>query len=450
MPKTKTRYVCQECGSASPKWLGRCQDCGAWNSLHEEALPEARPSGSAFPPWEAPSITSVGPLEGQRLLTGIEALDAVLGGGLVPGSVALIGGDPGVGKSTLLTQAAGEMARAGRRVLYLSGEESSRQVKLRAERLGVVHENFLVAPATELEQALACIQGSSPDVAIVDSIQSLRSGNLESAAGSVGQVRYCASELQRAVKQSETALFLVGHVTKEGALAGPKVLEHLVDTVLYFEGEGHGRLRALRAAKNRFGPVDEVAVFEMTESGLKAVPNPSALLLAERQSDSPGTVVFPAVEGTRALLLEVQALVTPNYTHNPRRAVTGLDYNRVALVLGVMEKRCGMRLGNCDVFLNAVGGLQVREPAADLAIFLAVAGSLKDRPVPEDIVAFGEIGLTGEIRSVGGAELRLREAARLGFRRAAVSKGLKQAHAVAGLKVGAFRSVRDALALLGE
>ncbi|HET6643883.1 MAG TPA: DNA repair protein RadA [Fimbriimonadales bacterium] len=448
MAKARTVYACQSCGGQSPKWLGRCPDCGAWGTLVEETLSGSSSSPAPNAARTASSILEIQSLDRDRLLTGIEAFDRVLGGGLVPGSIALIGGDPGIGKSTLLTEVSGSIATRGGVALYISGEESPGQIRLRAERLGTLHDSFLLAATNDLAEALAFIQGSGAPVIVVDSIQTLSSSDLDSPQGSVSQVRHCAAMLQAAAKSGDAALVLVGHITKDGSIAGPKVLEHLVDTVLYFEGEGHGRLRALRSTKNRFGATNEIALFEMTDKGLASVEDLSGALLAERQADAPGTAVFAAIEGSRAMLVEMQALVTPNYANNPRRIVTGADFNRVMLVLSVIEKRCGVRLGGADVFVNVVGGVQVREPAADLAIFLAVLSSAKDTPLPADLVAFGEIGLTGEIRSVGGAEMRLAEAKKMGFARAAVSQNLKKSQAVGGIKLGAFRSVKDALSLL--
>lgn len=447
MPKVKSIFACRECGAQFPKWLGQCSECGAWGSVAEEAPPSVKAMVAVAAKTPA-AIGEVSTLEGKRISSGIDSLDLVLGGGFVPGSLTLLGGEPGIGKSTLLTQVSGLLASRGRRVLYLSGEESAAQVKLRAQRIGATGDSFYLANCSELSEAVAYSEGAAPDLLIVDSIQTMHSSDAESAPGSVSQVRQCATTLQQIAKSKEVAVVLVGHVTKDGSLAGPKVLEHLVDTVLSFEGEGFGRMRAVRAVKNRFGSVDEIAVFEMTERGLEDVPNPSAALLAERNPDAAGSAVFPAMEGSRAVLVEIQALVAPNYANNPRRSVVGLDYNRVMLVLGVLEKRCGLRLGAHDVFVSAVGGLQIREPAADLPVLLAVASSLKDVSIPPDLIAFGEIGLTGEIRSAGSAEQRLKEAARLGFTRAAVSRHLKQSHGVPGMKLGAFRTVQDALALL--
>lgn len=448
MAKLRTRFQCQACGATSPKWTGQCADCGAWNSLVEEAEPARAAVQAAVIGKEAPSVSEAVFLNGTRVHVGISPLDEILGGGVVPGSLVLVGGDPGIGKSTLLTQAAGTLAKAGKRVLYLSGEESAGQVRLRAERLHAVHDEFKLVCCAELSEALGYLEGTQPEIAIVDSIQTLQSSDLGSAAGGVAQIRHCASVLQQYAKSSGVAIFLVGHVTKEGSLAGPKILEHLVDTVLYFEGDGFGRLRTLRAAKNRFGSVDEIAVFEMTENGLEEVENPSAAMLAERQSEAAGSVVFPIIEGSRSLLVEIQALVAPNYNSNPRRTVTGLDYNRVLQILGVMEKRCGYRLGGHDIFVSVVGGLTIREPAVDLAVFLAIASSFKEIALPSDIVVFGEIGLTGDIRSVAGAEIRLKEAARQGFARAATSSNLKKSSADFGIKVGAFRNVQDLETLL--
>ncbi len=443
MPKTKTRFVCQECGSGFLKWTGQCNECGAWNSLVEEVIAGVAAVQSQVFAKLAPSIQDADEIETKRLCTGSLGLDAVLGGGVVPGSVVLVGGDPGIGKSTLLTQMAGRMASSGLVVLYLAGEESASQVRMRAARLQCEHEGFRLVCCTDAEEALGYLEGTSPSVAIVDSIQTMQSSEINSAAGGVAQIRHCASLFQQFAKSKNVAIFLVGHVTKEGSLAGPKALEHLVDTVLYFEGEGYGRLRNLRAAKNRFGSVDEIAVFEMNEGGLEEIENPSAAMLAERQSNSPGSCVYPAIEGSRCLLLEVQALVATNYNNNPRRTITGLDYNRVNQIIGIMEKRCGYRLSGQDIFVGIVGGISIREPAIDLAVFLAIASSLKDKSLPSDIVAFGEIGLTGEIRSVSGHDLRMKEAQRLGFGRVATSSHLKKISSYQSLKIGAFRNVQD-------
>jgi DNA repair protein RadA/Sms len=446
MAKLKTIYACTTCGAPSPKWLGQCADCGAWGTVQEETM--IRTAAAPTTSMSVVSINEVDSMEVNRRTTGVSGFDRVLGGGLVPGSLVLIGGEPGIGKSTLLTEVAGRIASSGGTALYLSGEESPRQVKLRAERIGALGDGFLVGGSTSLEECIQAMSTASPDIVIVDSIQTLTSQAIDSTAGSVSQVRGCAAALQAAVKGSDATLVLVGHVTKEGSIAGPKVLEHLVDTVVTFEGDGFGALRTLRAAKNRFGSINEISVFSMGEKGLIEVENPSQALLAERQTDAPGSAVFPAIEGSRALLLEVQALVAPNYTNNPRRTVSGLDFNRALLVLGVMEKRCGFRLGSYDVFVNVVGGMQIREPGADLALFLAVASSLKDVALPADLVAFGEIGLTGEIRSVGDSQRRLAEAARMGFKRAAVSRNVKTGQSIPGIKAGGLRDVQDALGLL--
>lgn len=450
MAKVKTRFQCQECGSNFPKWTGQCGDCGSWNSLVEEVESGHALVHASVTVREAPSVSDAEFVNANRIQSGLHPLDEIMGGGIVAGSLILVGGEPGVGKSTLLTQAAGTLAKSGKTVLYLSGEESAGQVRLRAERLGAIEDGFRLVCCAELGEALGYLEGTKPDVAIIDSIQTLQSAELGSAAGGVGQIRHCASSLQQYAKSKGVAIFLVGHVTKEGSLAGPKVLEHLVDTVLYFEGDGFGRLRTLRAAKNRFGSVDEIAVFEMTQCGLEEVENPSAAMLAERQPEAAGSAVFPTIEGSRSLLVEVQALVAPNYNNNPRRTVTGLDYNRVLQILGVMEKRCGYRLGGHDIFVSVVGGLSIREPAIDLAVFLAIASSYKDVALPPDIVAFGEIGLTGDIRSVAGADVRLKEAARQGFTRAATSSNLKKISTVSGIKIGAFRNVQDLESLLGK
>jgi DNA repair protein RadA/Sms len=384
-----------------------------------------------------------------RLSTGIAELDRVLGGGIVPGSLVLLGGDPGVGKSTLLTQVA-DLLSHERVVLYVSGEESAHQIKLRAKRLGVMGANLYVLAETSLEAILAHIDRLQPVLVVVDSVQTTQTSQMESAPGTVAQVRACGVALQRAAKEQGVAVFLVGHVTKEGALAGPKALEHLVDTVLTFEGDPHLNYRILRATKNRFGSTDEIALFEMREQGLVAVQNPSEWLLSERATHSPGSVVTAIMEGTRPLLVEIQALVTRSYLSQPRRQVTGLDYHRVNMVLAVLEKRAGMRLSDKDVFVNAAGGMYVREPAADLAVALAVVSSLKDKPLPPDMVVFGEVGLAGEVRSVIHTEQRVREAARLGFSRVLLARRDAKLLRARGMEItldGTY-TVRDAVGVV--
>ena len=428
MAKAAPRYVCQSCGTAHVRWSGRCEGCGEWNSIVEESGREQLPGGLSKGRRAAGrSIELVG-LEGSsaplpRLRTGIAELDRVCGGGLVPGSAVLVGGDPGIGKSTLLLQAAAALAK-GRgegapACAYISGEEAVDQIRLRAERLKVAGSGVRLAAATSVRDILATLDGSeAPAVVIIDSIQTMYADNLDSAPGTVSQVRASAQELIRLAKQRGFALLLVGHVTKEGVIAGPKVLEHMVDAVLTFEGERSHQFRILRATKNRYGPTDEIGVFEMTDGGLQEVENPSALFLSERQSDISGAAVFAGLEGTRPVLVEIEALVSPSPLATPRRAVVGWDGARLSMVLAVLEARCGLSLAGRDVYLNVAGGLRITEPAADLAVAAALVSAARDRPLPEGCVVFGEIGLSGEVRPVSQAEARLKEAAKLGFERA--------------------------------
>ncbi len=421
MAKAAARYVCQSCGASFPKWSGRCEACGAWNSILEEAPREAAPRGLG--PKGGRKIEFVGLVgedeaEEPRLATGIAELDRVTGGGVVPGSALLIGGDPGIGKSTLLLQVAAALAGRGRaaRVAYISGEEATDQVRLRARRLALAKAGVELAAATSVRDILTSLEaGPAPSAVIIDSIQTMYVDTLDSAPGTVAQVRASAAELIRLAKRTGFALFLVGHVTKEGLIAGPRVLEHMVDTVLYFEGERGHHYRILRAVKNRYGPANEIGVFEMTDAGLVEVPNPSRLFLAERRGNVSGSAVFAGIEGTRPVLVEVQALVAPSALATPRRAVVGWDSARLAMTLAVLEARCGLAVGGRDVYLNIAGGLRIEEPAADLAVAAALVSALNDRPVPENTVVFGEIGLGGEIRAVSQVEVRLREAAKLGF-----------------------------------
>jgi DNA repair protein RadA/Sms len=438
MAKPLRNYVCQSCGSAFPKWAGRCEACGAWNSIVEE------PTGGGDVPKglsgkRGKGVTFVA-LDGDvpqtiRRPTGMAEFDRVTGGGLVRGSAVLIGGDPGIGKSTLMLQVA-TMLR-GVRVAYISGEEAVEQVQLRARRLGLGPEarkpdeiTTELAAATSLRDIMASLdRPDAPQVVVIDSIQTLYLDSLDSAPGTVAQVRTCAAELIRLAKSRGFTLLLVGHVTKEGQIAGPRVLEHMVDTVLYFEGERGHHFRILRSVKNRFGPANEIGVFEMTDRGLAEVPNPSALFLAERHGNVSGVSVFAGIEGTRPVLVEVQALVSPSPLATPRRAVVGWDSARLAMTLAVLETRCGLGLAGSEVYLNIAGGLRITEPAADLTVALALISSLSDRPVPSDLIAFGEIGLSGEVRMVAQAETRLKEAAKLGFKRAILPKRLSQATA---------------------
>lgn len=425
-------FRCQACGFQAGKWYGRCPDCGEFGTVVEErpAAPRGaagarRAGGSAAGAADGPGpvrLAEVAVADAARVRTGVGELDRVLGGGVVPGSLVLIGGDPGIGKSTLLLQASQALARTAGPVLYLSGEESAAQVKLRADRLGVDAPELFVLAETRLEAVEGHLAAIRPRVLVVDSIQTVYLGELESAPGSVSQVRECGGRLMALAKGGGLAVFLVGHVTKEGALAGPRVLEHLVDTVLYFEGERHATYRVLRAVKNRFGSTNEIGVFEMSDRGLLEVANPSAVFLAERPRGAPGSVIVAALEGTRPLLLELQALVTPAHFGTPRRTVLGADYNRVCLLLAILEKRAGFPLQSQDVFVNVAGGARCQEPAADLAIALAAASSFAERALAPDVVVLGEVGLTGEVRAIGGLETRLREAAALGFAQAVVPR----------------------------
>ncbi len=423
MKPAKALFVCQECGAQSPKWMGRCADCGAWNSLVEERVADA-PAGDGDHRYTLPGQSGGAQLYADveyshtaRIGTGIGELDRVLGGGIVPGSLVLLGGEPGIGKSTLLLQAAANVARDIGPVLYSSGEESEHQVKSRGERLGVGRAPLYLLAETCLEKILAEATRLRPSLVVVDSIQTVFSLKLQSAPGSIGQVREAATQLLFAAKGHNVPIFLVGHVTKDGSLAGPKALEHVVDTVLYFEGERHHAHRVVRAVKNRFGAVSELGVFEMTGGGLRAVPNPSELFLAERPAGTPGSAVLCCMEGSRPLLVEVQALVSSSTFGNARRTTSGIDPGRLALLLAVLEKRAGLNLMGEDVFVNIAGGMTVDEPASDLSIAAAVASSLRNRPVAADTAVFGEIGLAGEVRGASQAPLRVREAAQLGFKR---------------------------------
>jgi DNA repair protein RadA/Sms len=451
VPRPTSVYRCQQCGFASPK-PGTCPDCkretGELVPLVEERVapaPSGRRAAAAAGTRPLP-LADVVIERGDRTPIGIAELDRVLGGGVVRGSLVLIGGDPGIGKSTLLLQAARALARVTPPVLYVSAEESAAQVKLRADRLGITGEGLLLWAETDLSAVQAELDTIKPRALVVDSIQTVFLPDLESAPGSVAQVRECGARLMSLAKSRGVATFLVGHVTKEGALAGPRVLEHLVDTVLYFEGEHHHAYRILRAVKNRFGSTNEIGVFEMAAGGLVEVPNPSGFFLAERPADAPGSVIVSALEGTRPLLLELQALVARASFGTPRRTVLGADYNRVCLLLAVLEKRAGLPIGNQDVFVNVAGGGRVAEPAADLGVIIAAASSYLERPVPGDLLVVGEVGLTGEVRAVNGVEARLKAAAQLGFRRAIVPRSNVESDLP--LPVTGVASVADALGVL--
>jgi DNA repair protein RadA/Sms len=424
--KATSRFVCRSCGAITPKWAGRCETCGEWNTVDEEAV-VARPGGLAAKAPTGRSVAFVG-LVGRtvlppRIATGIAELDRVLGGGLVPASAVLVGGDPGIGKSTLLLQAAAGLARSGRRVLYVSGEESVDQIRLRAQRLGVADSAIELATAINVREIVASLeQTKDTTLVVIDSIQTMWMDTIDSSPGSVTQVRAASFELIRLAKAGDFALVLVGHVTKDGGLAGPRVLEHMVDAVLYFEGDRGHQFRILRAVKNRFGATDEIGVFEMTETGLAEVPNPSALFLAERRGNIAGSAVFAGLEGSRPVLMEVQALLAPNPSGSPRRSVIGWDSGRLSMLLAVLETRAGVRLNQTDVYLNIAGGLKVTEPAADLAVAAAIASAAFETATNPGMVYFGEVGLSGEVRQVAQAEARLKEAAKLGFDSAALPR----------------------------
>ena len=449
MAKAKTQYTCTECGGSSPKWQGQCPACGAWNTLVETVVEKAAASRfqSLASTSEVKSLAEVEAVEDERIPTGINELDRVLGGGIVRGGVVLIGGDPGIGKSTLLLQALAHLSNQ-LPTLYVSGEESSRQVALRAKRLNLKAENLPLLAEIQLEKILAVLEERKPQVAVIDSIQTVYSEALQSAPGSVAQVRECAAQLTRYAKRSSTALFLVGHVTKEGALAGPRVLEHMVDTVLYFEGDTGSSFRLVRAFKNRFGAVNELGVFAMTETGLKNVTNPSALFLSRHGQPVPGACVVVTQEGSRPLLVEIQALVDSAYGGNPRRLSVGLESNRLAMLLAVLHRHAGVACFDQDVFINAVGGVKIAEPAADLAVLAAIVSSMKSRPVRDKLVIFGEVGLAGEIRPVQRGQERLKEAAKLGFTHAIIPAANQPKNKIAGIEVIPVNRVDEALGQL--
>ncbi|TWB23487.1 DNA repair protein RadA/Sms [Nitrospirillum amazonense] len=450
MARNSNRYVCQSCGTAHPKWSGRCEGCGAWNTLVEEAAPEAAPKGLGNKVQgrrlEFVDLSGVSE-QAPRRMTHIQEFDRVCGGGLVHGSALLVGGDPGIGKSTLLLQVICRLAQ-GTSCAYISGEEAVDQVRMRALRLGLAAAPVNLAAATNVRDIVASLDAADgPRVAVIDSIQTMYVDTLDSAPGTVAQVRASASELIRVAKRRGITLLIVGHVTKDGQIAGPRVLEHMVDTVLYFEGERGHQFRILRAVKNRFGATDEIGVFEMAEDGLREVANPSEIFLAERRGDVTGTAVFAGMEGTRPVLMEVQALVAPSPLGTPRRAVVGWDTARLAMVMAVLEARCGLAIGANDVYLNVAGGLKVTEPAADLAVAAALVSSLTGEPVPADAVVYGEIGLSGEIRAVSQSETRLKEAAKLGFGTALVPTRRKGSGGDAGMRRIELHHLSDLLPL---
>jgi DNA repair protein RadA/Sms len=451
MAKARTLFLCADCGGTTAKWEGRCPHCGAWNTLQETRESPVAASSHRYAPLAASTpvrrLSDIEAREQSREPTGIEEFDRVLGGGLVAGAVVLIGGDPGIGKSTLLLQALASLSGRGP-VLYVTGEESAEQVALRAQRLGVSGDGVDLLAEIRLELIIQALVERQPGVAVIDSIQTLYSGELTAAPGSVSQVRECAAQLTRIAKQTGITLILIGHVTKDGALAGPRVLEHIVDTVLYFEGDTHSSFRLVRAIKNRFGAVNELGVFAMTDRGLRGVSNPSALFLAGHAREVAGSCVMATQEGTRPLLVEVQALVDTAHVPNPRRLSVGLEGSRLAMLLAVLHRHAGVATFDQDVFVNAVGGVRIMEPAADLAVALAILSSMRNRPLPAGLLAFGEIGLAGEIRPAPRGQERLREAAKLGFGLAVVPRANLPRQPIEGLRIQAVDRVEDVLDVL--
>lgn len=449
--KVKSLFFCTECGNETPKWQGKCPACGAWNTIVERPAEPKKKNGRIEPglssrPKPAAEIEN---MEEARFQTGLTELDRVLGGGAVRGSLILIGGEPGIGKSTIMLQICEFLCQSAK-VLYVSGEESERQLKLRANRLGVNRAELYFFAENNLENVLEAVKDLQPDILIVDSIQTMYRGDITSAPGSISQIRDCTMSLMQLAKGQGITIFVIGHVNKEGSLAGPKVLEHMVDCVLYFEGEQHMAYRILRAAKNRFGATNEIGVFEMGETGLNEVPNPSEMLLEGRLKEAPGTCVTCIMEGARPVLAEIQALLAPSSFGNSRRTSNGFDYNRAMLLLAVLEKRGGLIVSSCDAYLNVIGGLSVNEPGADLAAILALASSFRDKPVPGDLVAMGEVGLTGELRSVPSLNERLAEAKRLGFSKCILpeNQGKQRIQKPEGLQLIPVKNIREALAIL--
>ncbi len=458
MAKSKTAYVCQNCGYESAKWYGKCPECGQWNTMEEQLKSPAPMGGKAaqaapvVTDLEVSTIDAISSAEENRFHTDLSELDRVLGGGIVKGSVIMLSGEPGIGKSTLLLQICKFLCQ-GLRVLYISGEESARQIKLRAMRLGVESPNLFLATTTDIDHVVAAIDKVHPDIAIIDSIQTMSLSDLQSSPGSVTQVRECTQRLIYTAKSADIPIFIVGHVNKDGAIAGPKVLEHMVDCVLYFEGERHLAYRILRAVKNRYGSTNEIGVFEMTDRGLTEVANPSMMMLSGRPVNVSGTCVTCLMEGSRPILAEVQALVTKTAFGNPRRTATGFDFNRMALLLAVLEKRCGYFFGSLDAYINVVGGLRLDEPASDLSVALALVSNLTDRLIPDDLIAIGEIGLAGEVRAVNHIQNRVSEAYRLGFVRCMVPRhNLSQLNTeqMPDLEVIPVSSINEACKIIGR
>ena len=449
MAKTKTLFYCTDCGNELPKWQGQCPSCGAWNTIVEQPItPKSGVKRSTRVVGIGPSkLNEIQTTEELRFQTGMNELDRVLGGGAVKGSLVLIGGAPGIGKSTLMLQICNELCKKCT-VLYSSGEESPRQIKLRAQRLGVAGESLYLLSETDLEDIIEAVHQVKPDILIVDSIQTMSIGSTDTTPGSISQVKQCTTALMNLAKSEDVTIFIIGHINKEGSIAGPKVLEHMVDCVLYFEGDQHLAFRILRAGKNRFGATNEIGVFEMLDEGLREIPNPSEMLLASRPENAPGNCVTCVMEGNRPVLAEIQALIAPSSYSNPRRTSNGIEYNRAMLLLAVLEKRGGLLVGGCDAYVNVVGGLYVDEPAADLATILALASSFRDRPLPYDLAAIGEVGLTGELRSVSSANQRLSEIHRLGFKKVVIPTSMASKMQNNGLQLIPVKNIREALAVI--
>ncbi|MFO7557600.1 MAG: DNA repair protein RadA [Desulfobacterales bacterium] len=451
--KPKTVFTCQSCGYQTPKWMGKCPDCNSWQSFAEESLKTGSAQSSRIRnisnSSEPVPIDSIELLTEHRLLTGIKEFDRVLGGGLVSGSLVLIGGDPGIGKSTLMLQVLYGLASKGKKVLYVSGEESIKQIKIRSERLSTVSGDLLVVSEIDLEAIISMVGTVFPDVLVIDSIQTMFNGDLTSAPGSVSQVRESTMQLMILSKKTGIPTFLVGHVTKDGAIAGPRIMEHMVDTVLYFEGDRNHVFRILRAVKNRFGSTNEIGVFEMKEKGLDEVSNPSAVFLSERPENTPGSIVTASMEGTRPILVEIQGLVSSSSLGTPRRTILGLDHNRVSLLVAVMEKKVGFQLMGHDIFMNVAGGVKVDEPAVDMGIISAVASSFLDRPITSGTVVLGEVGLTGEVRAISHVEIRVSEIKKMGFTRCLVPESnLKRMTDVKGIEIIGIADVAGAMEIL--
>lgn len=455
MPKQKVTYVCQACGYSSPGWMGKCPECNSWNSLIEELVPASKNKTTANRRVEsdnkALSLSAISIQETSRTSTGFKEFDRVLGGGMVPGAVMLLGGSPGMGKSTLMMQVCGALVRNGKKILYISGEESATQIKMRADRLGVSHDNFLLLCETDVDRIISSIQTVKADIVVVDSIQTVFSSRFETLPGNIGQVRYCGYVLTTLAKEEQIPLFLIGHVTKEGTLAGPRVLEHLVDCLLLFEGDRQQLFRLLRSAKNRFGSTYEIGIFEMTDKGMREIENPSMHLTANRKHAASGSCITVSLEGSRPILLEVQALVSQTNYGVPQRTATGFDHRRLSMLIAVLEKRVGYLFGNQDVFVNTAGGLKLNEPGCDLGMAMALTSSLQDQALPSDLAVFGEIGLSGEIRAVSHMEQRIGEAIRLGFHTLILPEtGLKGIQKTKICKFVAVNRIQEAVDVLSK